>query len=109
MNDPACNGDSPFRNQLQRFGERFAFRFEYARCQCVGRILMGDGNGLLKNHGPVIVLVIDEMDRAPAQFDAVIDRRLVHVMSVVPLSAEGGDQPGMDVDDSILIVVGHDE
>ncbi len=77
--------------------------------QHVGRIVVHHRHGLLQNHRAVIVLVVDEVDGAPAQLDAVVDCRLMHMMSEVAFSAERRHQRRVDVDDTIAIVVRHDE
>jgi hypothetical protein len=50
----------------------------------------------------VIVLVVGEMDRASAELDAVVQRRLMHVVPVETLSAERRDQAGVDVHHTVL-------
>ena len=62
---------------------------------------------LLPNDRAVVVLVVDEVNRAACHFRPVVEHRLMNVVAVHPRAAEGGDQRRVDVEHAAGEVVGH--
>ena len=57
---------------------------------------------LLQDDRPVVVLVVDEVDRAAADLGAVFQHGLVHVVPVKALAAKRRDQGRMDVEHAVF-------
>ena len=100
--------DSSARDKIDRLGVSFAFGLEDARGEKLGRVVFLDRHDALQDDWAVVVMVVDEMNRAAAHFGAVLEDGLVDAVAVHALAAEGGNQGGVDVGDAVL-EVGRDQ
>ena len=68
-----------------------------ARSQRLRRVGLFDRDGDLQDDGAGVIAGVHEMHGAAGDLCAVIQHRLVDMMPVHPLTAEGGQQGGVDV------------
>ena len=81
-------------------GKGLAFGSEHSGGQRIGRVLIFNRNNLLQDNGPVIVLIVHEVDRATTHPSPSSQHGLVDMMSVKALTAERRYQRGMNIDHS---------
>ena len=98
---------SALGDELDGLGIGLAFGLKDPRGEGVGRIVVQHGDGPLKNHGAVIVLVVGEMDRTAAEFGTIVDYGLVYVMAIETVAAKRRNQARMDVRHAAGKVVGN--
>ena len=72
------------------------FLVENARSQCMWVVGGKDGDGALQDDGAVVELLVDEMDGAAGDLDAVFEGLGLRVEA-----GKGGQQRGMDVEDAL--------
>src|SRR5690606_19459009 len=74
--------------------------------QFFSSIAARNGTTALCNDRALVVVVVDKMNRASRELNAVLDGRSVNSQSIKAMAAEGWNQGGVDVNDSIGKVVG---
>lgn len=79
------------------FGVGKTFLLEDADRQGGGGVVIQHRNRLLQNDRPVVVLIINEMNRTTADFAAPGDDRRVDFFAVVTFAGEGRNQRRMNV------------
>ena len=86
---------------------RFLLDFEHALAERVGRVVVEHGHRLLPDDRPVVVLVVDEVDRAAGDFHAGIEHGLMDAIAVHARAAERRNERRVNVHDAADEVVGH--
>ena len=86
-------------DKFQGAREDFPFRLAHYSClKCLGGIVLSDFDCLLHNYLAAVGYLVYEMHRSACDLHAVGKRRLVYAKPVKALSAEGGNQRGVNVD-----------
>src|SRR5262249_9791512 len=89
---PALDPPLPLPEEPDRLRIRLALGIENTGRESVRRVVVEDRNRSLQDDGAVVVLVVREVDRAAGDLRSVGQHRLVNVMAVIAVAAEGGDQ-----------------
>jgi len=95
--------------QFDRFGIGDAFLFEHTSGQYVGCVVWFDRDSALDDGWAVVVYVVGEVDGATGFASARLEDGFVDSVAVHSLSAEVGEECGVDVEDSADVVIGDGE
>ena len=91
MHAPAFDSQPTFGEKTNGLGIGFALLLEDARRQTIGGVVVRDRNRSLENNRPMIIFVVTKMNCAAGDLDPGCQHRLMNVMAIKSLSAEGGD------------------
>jgi hypothetical protein len=92
--------------QRNHFRKRLAFFLEDPGGQSVDGVAIEHGDDTLIDDWTCVVGIVGEVHCAAADFDSHRQRGLVNFGAVKSFPAEGGDQRGVDVDHSALVLAG---
>lgn len=93
-------------NGINDFGIDHTFLFEYAGGECGWCVGRKHRHGSLSDDWAVVVLVVNKVHSAAADFTAVVDNGGVDSAAVMAMPAERRDQAGVDVDHPVLKIGG---
>ena len=93
----------------RRFWQRIAFKAKHCRRKIVGRIILRHFADPLQDYRSMIVVIVDVVNRTPAELNTSSDRRLENVQAIQSFSTECGDERWMDIDHSPCKVVGNQD
>ena len=91
MDAAALDLQAPLGEELDGIGEEGVLVWEDAGGEGVRGVALLDGDGALENDGTAVGLDPDEVDGAAGDLAAVVEDRLVDVVSPHVRAAEGGE------------------
>ena len=75
--------------------------------QFVGGVVGVHGHRLLQDHGPVVVLLVDEVDGDAGPVHAVLDHGAMDVHAIHAFPAEGGEESRVDIRHAAPVCLNH--